>query len=327
MIIFLYGADTFRSRRKLQELKDKFIKEVDENSGSLEMVDGQNATLKEIGEKINTGSLFVKKRLIIIENIFKNKKDKIGSELTDYLQKLSKEKENDTDNILIFWDEEVSSAPRGLKADLKKLFTYLNKQKYVQEFIPLTNGQILNFIKQEANYYQKDIDNQAASLLITLTGGDLWLISSEVKKLSFKDLEKKLIEANDINEMVPGLYSDDIFALTDAISSKNKSLSTQLLEEQYAAGLGDEYIIVMLIRQFKILLQIRSALDNNLSPTEITSQLKLHPYVIKKGLTQARNFQAGNLKNYLNILIHLDFCNKNGISNIKSELTMLIARL
>lgn len=327
MIIFLYGADTFRSRRKLQELKDKFIKEVDENSGSLEVVDGQNATLKEIAEKINTGSLFVKKRLIIIENIFKNKKEKIGSELTDYLQKLNNGKENDSDNILIFWDEEISTTPRGLKADLKKLFAYLGKQKYVQEFAPLTNGQILSFIKQEVNYYQKDIDTQAASLLITLTGGDLWLISSEVKKISFKDSEKKLIEVNDINEMVPGLYSDDIFALTDALSAKNKSLSTQLLEEQYAAGLGDEYIIVMLIRQFKILLQIRSALDNNLSPNEITSQLKIHPYVIKKGLSQARNFQTANLKNYLNVLIHLDFCNKNGISNIKSELTMLIARL
>lgn len=327
MIIFLYGADTFRSRRKLQELKNKFIKEVDENSGSLEMVDGQNATLKEIGEKINTGSLFVKKRLIIIENIFKNKKDKIGAELTDYLQKLNKEKENDSDNILIFWDEEISTAPRGLKADLKKLFTYLSKQKYIQEFIPLTNGQILSFIKQEANSYQKDIDAQAASLLITLTGGDLWLISSEIKKLAYRNSDKKIIETADINEMVPGLYSDDIFALTDALSAKNKSLSTQLLEEQYAAGLGDEYIIVMLIRQFKILLQIRSALDNNLSPNEITSQLKLHPYVIKKGLSQARNFQAVNLKNYLNILIHLDFCNKNGLSNIKSELTMLIAKL
>ncbi|MHB8903600.1 MAG: DNA polymerase III subunit delta [Patescibacteria group bacterium] len=327
MIIFLYGADTFRSRRKLQELKNKFIKEIDDNSGSLEIVDGQSATLKEIGEKINTGSLFIKKRLIVIENIFKNKKDKIGSELTAYLQKIEKEKSGETDNILIFWDEEISTTPRGLKADLKKLFTYLNKQKYTQEFIALTNGQILSFIKQEANSYQKDINAQAASLLITLTGGDLWLIASEIKKLAFRQETEKIINIEDIKEMVAGFYSDDIFALTDALSAKNKSEAIRLLEEQYAAGLSDEYIIVMLIRQFKILLQIRSALDNNLSPNEITSRLKLHPYVIKKGLAQARNFQEADLKNYLNILIHLDFCNKNGISNIKSELTMLIAKL
>ena len=129
MIIFLYGADTFRSRRKVRELKNKFIKEIDDNSGSLEVVDGQGATLKEIGEKINTGSLFVKKRLIVIENIFKNKKDKIGSELTAYLQKTEKESKSDNENILIFWDEEISTTPRGLKVDLKKLFTYYSFSK------------------------------------------------------------------------------------------------------------------------------------------------------------------------------------------------------
>jgi DNA polymerase-3 subunit delta len=327
MIIFLYGADTFRSRRKLQELKNKFLKEIDDNSGSLESVDGQTANLKEIGEKINTGSLFVKKRLIVIENIFKNKKDKIGSELAAYLKTLEKEASKDTDNILIFWDEEISSSPRGLKIDLKKLFTYLGQQKYVQEFSALNNGQILSFIKQEANSYQKDINAPAASLLITLSGGDLWLLASEIKKLSFRQKEKKIIDLEDIEEMVSGIYSDDIFALTDALSTKNKPLATKLLEEQYAAGLGAEYIIVMLVRQFKILLQIRSALDINLSPAEISNKIKLHPYVIKKGLAQAHNFKASDLKNYLNTLIHLDYCNKNGISNIKTELTMLIAKL
>jgi len=327
MIIFLYGADTFRSRRKVSELKNKFIKEIDDNSGSLEVIDGQSASLKEIGEKINTGSLFVKKRLIVIENIFKNKKDKIGGELTAYLQKTEKESKSDNENILIFWDEEISTTPRGLKVDLKRLFTYLSKQKYVQEFTPLSNGQILSFIKQEANSYQKDINAQAASLLVNLTGGDLWLIASEIKKLAYRNAEKKQIDIEEIKEMVPGLYSDDIFALTDALSAKNKSEAIRLLEEQYAAGLGDEYIIAMLIRQFKILLQLRAALDSNLSPAEINAKIKLHPYVIKKGLTQARNFKAADLKNYLNTLIHLDFCNKNGLSNIKSELTMLIAKL
>lgn len=327
MIIFLYGADTFRSRRKLQELKNKFLREIDDHSGSLESIDGQSATLKEIGEKINTGSLFVKKRLIVIENIFKNKKDKIGSELTAYLTKIEKEKSDENDNILIFWDEEISTSPRGLKIDLKKLFTYLGKQKYTQEFIALTNGQILSFIKQEVNVYQKEINAPAASLLITLTGGDLWLIASEIKKLAFRHHDKKIIDIDDIKEMVSGLYSDDIFALTDALSAKNKAEATRLLEEQYAAGLGDEYIIAMLIRQFKILLQLRAALDINLSPIEITSQIKLHPYVIKKGLTQARNFKTEDLKNYLNTLVNLDFCNKNGLSNIKTELTMLIAKL
>lgn len=166
----------------------------------------------------------------------------------------------------------------------------------------------------------------AAALLISLTSGDLWAIVSELKKLSFY-ASAKIITENDVKELCAGAVNEDIFALTDALSAKNKTLALKLLNEQYEAGLSDEYLIAMLIRQFKILLQIRTALDKNQSPAEIASQLKLHPYVVKKGLLQARNFSASNLKNYLNQLIHLDFSNKNGLSQIKTELMLLISSL
>lgn len=322
MIIFLYGADTFRSHRLLQEMKNKFIKDVDHESNSLSVLDGQTTTLKEIGEKINTGSLFVKKRLVVIENIFKNKKTKIFPELAEYLKKFS----TSEDSVIIFIDEELNSKDRPLKVDAKKLFTFLSKQKYVQEFAPLSNIQLLSFIKKEASSYQKEMSSIAASILINLSGADLWVIASEIKKLSFYSLEK-MISEKDVKELCVGTVSDDIFALTDALSTKNKALALKLLEEQYASGLSEEYLIAMFIRQFKILLQIRSGLDNNLSQAEITGKLKLHPFVIKKGLSQARNFSLDNLKNYLNQLIHLDFSNKIGRSQIKTELMLLISGL
>lgn len=322
MIIFLYGADTFRSHRMLQEMKNKFIKDIDHESNSLNVLDGQITTLKEIGEKINTGSLFVKKRLIVIENIFKNKKTKLFPELTDYLKKFSASE----DNIIIFIDEELNSKDRPLKIDAKKLFAFLSKQKYTQEFKSLSSIQLLSFIKKEAGVYQKEMSAGAASLLINLSSSDLWIIASEIKKLSFYSNNKIITEA-DVKELCSGTVNENIFALTDALSAKNKSQALILLEEQYSAGLSEEYLIAMLIRQFKILLQIRSALDNNFSQTEMTNQLKLHPFIIRKGLSQARNFSTENIKNYLNQLIRLDFSNKNGRSQIKTELMLLISGL
>jgi len=306
----------------LQDMKKKFINDVDPDSNSLSVIDGQGVTLKEIGEKINTGSLFVKKRLVVIENIFKNKKTKIFSELVDYLKKFSAGE----DNIIIFIDEEASGKNKVLKVDAKKLFTFLNKQKYVQEFPLLSNIQLLSFIKKELSSYQKEMGASAAASLINLANGDLWIIASELKKLAFYSSAKIITEA-DVKELCVGAVNEDIFALTDALSAKNRTLALRLLEEQYAAGLSDEYLIAMLIRQFKILLQIRTGLDNNLSQPEMTSQLKLHPYVIKKGLFQAKNFTTENLKNYLNQLIRLDFSNKNGLSQIKTELILLISTL
>ena len=322
MIIFLHGADTFRSRRFLRELKDKFTRDVDPGASSLDTIDGSGATLKEINEKINTGSLFVKKRLVVIEDIFKNKKEKIFSELAAYLKNLATG-END---VIIFRDGELNTKESPLKAEAKKLFTYLNAQPYSQEFNPLSEGQLLSFIKKEAATYQKEIEATAASLLINLNDGDLWLITNNLNKVAHANDNKK-ISVEDIKELVSNSYDENIFGLTDALSARNKKLATSLLAEQYAAGLSDEYLLTMLIRQFKILLQIRSALDQKNNPANLATELKLHPFIVKKGISQAKNFTVTDLKHYLDDLIRLDFLNKTGRGDIKTELSLLVSGL
>lgn len=322
MIIFLHGADTFRSRRFLRELKEKFNREIDPGSSSLNVVDGQTADLTAIREKINTGSLFAKKRFTVIENIFKNKSGALLGELEIYLKKLP-EGEND---IIIFRDEEVAGKNKKLKTEAQKLFKFLAAQLYSQEFSPLVGGPLLNFIKKEAAVYGATIDSAAADRLVALTNGDTWLIAGEIKKLVGR-AAGAAIDAAAVQEMVAGADDENIFGLTDALSAKNKKLALELLEKQYAAGLSDEYLITMLIRQFRILLQIRVALDNRVNPAGLASELNLHPYVVRKGEQQAKNFSADQLKDYLNRLINLDARQKTGRGDAPTELALLIAGL
>lgn len=321
MIIFLYGADTFRSWRFRQDLQEKFKRDVDPSAISISVIDGQTATLSDVANLLGAGSLFVKKRLVVITGFLQNKKEKIFPELTSYLQKLSKQTSQE-ENVIIFHDSEIGT----LKAAPKKFLTFLLKQRFVQEFKPLTGGQTISFIKQEAASYGKKIESGAANELANRTNNDSWLIASSVKKLSFINHENEISLAT-VKDMISGSYDENIFALTDALSAKNKNLATRYLNEQYAAGLSDEYILSMLIRQFKILLQIRAGLEASWSQADLTTKLKLHPFVIKKGLTQARNFELVTLKSLLNQLIGLDKKNKTGQSDIRTELIMLISRL
>lgn len=320
MIIFLYGPDTFRSRRLLKEMKDKFIKDVDQDSDSLDIIDGQTTTVSDISAKINTGSLFTQKRLVIIEDIFRNKKTTIFGELLEILKKIA----DDDEKIIIFRDSELNAKGSMLKGEAKKLFAYLLKQKYVQEFKLLQDASLFSFIKKEASSYGKDISRDAANELVKRSGGDLWLTTQGIKKASLSSPEK-IIESAQIKEMTSAAFSEDIFSFTDAIGAKNKKLSLKILEEQYAAGVSDEYLIAMLIRQFKILLQLDTANQTKLTPDKIAADLKLHPFVVKKGLAQAKNFTKKQLLEYLNKLIYLDFSNKTGGVDLKTEITLLIA--
>ncbi|MDI3496255.1 MAG: polymerase subunit delta [Patescibacteria group bacterium] len=320
MLIFLYGEDTFRLHRFLQETKNRFNKEVANASDSLDILDGQTINLSTIIEKINTGSLFARKRLLIINNLFFNKKPSIFKEILNYLPKIEKR----DDLVIIFKEHEVLE--KNLNPEAKKLFNFLKKQKFSQEFKTLSPAGLNNFIKKEAEFYNKKINQAACDALIKQTNGDLWLISQNIKKAALAT-KKELLDLDTISFYLIDQFKEDIFALTDAISNKNPALALKILEEQFAAEISTEYLIVMLARQFKILIRIKSALAEGLKANEIAQTLKIHPFVVKKGIPQANNFSTEQLKSYFNKIIEFDKKNKTGEGEIKSELLLLISSI
>ena len=170
-------------------------------------------------------------------------------------------------------------------------------------------------------------------MIVSLLGSDLWQIDNEVDKLvNYKlGLEPKMIkggkpaeiEAQDVEKLVRGQLDENIFALTDAISNKNKGLALKLLEEQYGAGLADTYLMTMIIRQFRILLQTRQALDSGLTSRQIISNLRLHPFVVQKSINQVRNFNLQTLKDILNKLTQIDYRVKTGQADVRTMLDLL----
>lgn len=336
MIIFIYGEDTFQSRRKLKELKNRFTAKFDRAGAGLAVINGEVATLEKINEAAGPISLFSDRRLVVIENIFSNKKEAIFKELAAYLKekKLDKISENDSGNIIVFWDKlETQEKLPKVKDDL---FKFLSKQKFCYAFKPLSNAETAAWIKKEVVARGGKISQPAAAALAALLSNDPWQINNEVDKLVNYKLAQELklaggqsmvIEEEDIKNMVRGQFDENIFALTDAIGGKNKNLAARLLEEQMEAGLTEDYLLNMIIRQFRIIIQIKQALDNGLLPRQIAAALKLHPFVAQKGIAQARNFTMPVLKNILNKLVEIDYLMKTGRADAKVALGLLIAKL
>jgi len=371
MIIFLYGEDNFRSKKKIREFKDKFLREVDKSGGSIEFIDGKTADLKEINAKAATASLLASKRMIIIEDIFANKNKELLPELAEYFR--AKEK-NNWGNIVIFCDNSIKNKkkyggeevvkidadgrdkPLGKKE--KELFDFLANpfgklrtgQKFAQEFKKLNNQDFGAWIKNEVETRGGLISSRAIQVLIGLVGYDLWQIDSEIDKLiNFKAggkksplerggqplagrgvldsvAEKLIIESEDVNQLVKGNFDDNIFALTDAIGARDKSLAIKLLEEQFELGASAIYLLTMITRQIKIILQVRQALDLGQSSRQIISELKQNPYVIQKAIEQARHFSLNALKIIFDKLVEIDFKIKTGQGEPQALLNLLIAK-
>jgi DNA polymerase III subunit delta len=318
MIIFFYGEDSFRIKYKLTELKNRFTDTVDQGSFSLSEINGEKANMAELSEKINTGSLFTKKRMIIIKNIFANKQKEIFEKILILIKKQT----GSQDNILVFIDEKIIN--NKLNEQAKKLFSYLKKQKYGQEFNLLNQGQVLKFAKEKFQKKKQKINPKALSLLITKTNNDLWRLENEINKLSSLFLNKE-IDSQAVEEMVAGQIEEKIFILIDSFFTKNKTLAYKTLNEQLSADLSPDYILSMLIRQIKILLEIKSA-QKNISSDKLASTLNLHPFVVKKSLNQANQLSLNQLKKAFQQLIEIDYKNKTGKTDLKNELFILAAK-
>ena len=186
MIFFLYGEDTYRSREKLKKIKDKFLHDIDPGGSSLIVVDGETATMEKINEAAGAPSLFTKRRMIVIERILINKNKILFDQILTYLKNVNSadvtrkkeaEQPKTHKNILVFWDDITGE---GLATN--KLFQFLIKQQYTQQFKLLSNTEAVDWMKKEVKARGARIQHQAALSLTSLLGSNLWQLSHEINK-------------------------------------------------------------------------------------------------------------------------------------------------
>ncbi len=309
MLIFFYGQDDYRISVKIKSVKDRFINTVDPKSFSIEEIEGENIEYSDLKEKTLSSSLFTKKRLLIINNIFANKKAGLLEELIGLLKKT---KEQDI-NVLCFVEKDLNVSKFNLKQ--KKLFTFLSQEKYSQEFKLLNNPQLLTYAKKL--FIKQKISDNALRLLISKTGSNLWKLNNEANKLI--SLKKEEINISDIEDLIIGQSESNIFALCDAFANQDKALSFNLLNEEIENNNSLEYILSMLIRQFKILIEVKS--DNNRSSA---NQMSVHPYVLSKSKNQIHKFKISELLVLFDKLVDIEQGYKKGKLDLKKALLAMI---
>ncbi|MBU1036699.1 DNA polymerase III subunit delta [Patescibacteria group bacterium] len=294
MIIFLYGEDIYNSQQKLKEIKEKFIAKTDPSGINIFTLEGDKFDLEKFNSAAGQTGFLVSKRLLIIKNLLSNKLSKETVEtLKDLITDLKK-----SDNIFIFW--------QAGKADPKnELFKLLSQdKKYTQEFTLLENQKLAQWIKSYVQKQNGQIDNAAITFLVTATGNDLWQLANELDKLLA--FSKGAITVKAAQQLVQSKLDENIFGLIDAIAGGNKALALRLLNEQLNLGLGEIYILSMIIRQFRITTELKSLVGQKLSQTEIAKQIKLHPYVVKKSLPLAKKFTLAKLQDIYAKLVELE---------------------
>ncbi len=294
MFLFLHGEDSYRSQKKLNEITAKFKEKTDPTGININTFYGKDFDIEKFNTASSQSGFLVTKRLIIVKNLLTSKPKKdLAGQLTELLKNLK-----GSDNIYIFWEQ-------GSPDKRTALFKLLNKEKkYVQEFKALEYKELADWLKNYLKEAGSKMTTSAQQLLLSFTDNNLWQLANEVDKLvAYKKNEE--ITEEDVKQMVTAKVYENIFGLTDAIATGDKKKSLQLLQEQFQAGLNEQYVLTMIIRQFRILAQLKP-LAEKYPEYQITKETKLHPFVVKKTLPQVKKFTEEKIIKIYDLLSNLD---------------------
>lgn len=196
---------------------------------------------------------------------------------------------------------------------LPSQFEQLIKQTgKVIHFKKPNRNQLKEWIKEKLKKENKNIIQEAISLLLENTSGNLSLIAREIEKLTAYTGEKREIGLQDIENIGIDTKTYNIFELIDRISEKNTGKALKTLQYLLISGTSPQQIIGMLRWQFTKLWRVKALISSGISPYKATETVKVPFFKKRDFITQAKNFSWEYLKNCFNLFLETDIQIKRG---------------
>jgi len=312
----LWGEEEYLKKKIIDELKNLLL-DPEMSSFNLDLFEEESPSLKEILKRAEAPPVLSDKRLIIVKNppyFSEEVKEKEGLEdLARYLE------EPISHTCLVFSTTKIDRR--------KKITRLLVKSNALVDCNPVKEGELKKWVRQKFRQEGKTIENNALESLIELTGNNLTRLENEINKLcTYLGKEKKISE-EEIKALVTGSLEANIFSLVDSLGKKNKREALDQFHRILLQGEPPLKILTMIARQFRLLIQVKSLQEEGCTIQEIHKEIKQHPFVIKKLLSQVDNFTLPELKRGLVKSHETDFKIKTGQQEPHVSLEFLIADL
>lgn len=309
-----YGKEFLLINKEIEKVKEKEqFDDVDISKYNLEI-----DSLKDVIDDAQTVSFFSEKKGIILENctFLTGATKKTGIEQpVDLLEAYLKHPNPSTIMIFVVPNEKMDERKKIVKA-LKKVAT-------VKE----CNG-VVNINQYVSNLFDGYlIAPQDIHLFINRVGNDLSSLEKEAEKLKMATFDTKEITKDIIISLTTKTVDLDIFALIEAIVSKQKKVAMEMLDEMIKRGEEPIMIIIMLANQFRIIYQAKELYKQGYTEKDIASTLSIHPFRIKKALEKGRRFESETVLTYLDKLATLDYQIKSGAMDKRLGLELFFLNL
>jgi DNA polymerase-3 subunit delta len=198
---------------------------------------------------------------------------------------------------------------------------------YVKQFDPPDSEGLPSWIAERAREHGGEIDPAAARELAALVEDDLRLLDQEITKLVIHAGGERAITIADVANLVPYAQAAVIFDLVDALGRRDGKVAARTLHGLLQMGEHPLGILGMVVRQFRLLLQLKDLEAEGASLQDVIRTLRLHPFPARKLHRQATYFTAAQLAQVYRYLLEIDVAIKTGQMDAEAALDLLIAGL
>lgn len=308
MLVFIYGPDTLRSRRRLEEI-------IQTQAASIEVrvFDCENMEIQSIQVELSSQDLFHTSKILVLKDAIQNKElSEQLFELRDILKK--------TEHTIIFFE--------GGKADSKNsLVKFLKRSAETEEFENLKGQELRNWILSEFAVFSTQPTPELVGILAQELGDNLWECRNEIAKVAAFVAQTKKAGKEDLAQLRQSKLFVEIFPTIDAIAARNKKRSLELVLRHLEQGDPPLRLLSMIAYQFRNILVVKDLEARKISYGLIAKQSGLHPFVVRKCSSLGRVFKREELRGIHEKIFQTDLSMKTGKAEAETALQSFLLSL
>lgn len=294
-------------------------------------LDGQKVTFSELAHACDTVPFMARVRLVIVENLLgrlvgrRSRGSKTPKRDQEFLDALLAYLPHLPETTRLAFVEHVTLP--GTHPIIK--LAQAEKRGHVREFRTPDerSGSLERWIRDRAEKKGGQIQPRAAHELASFVGGNLRLLDGELEKLTVYVDGQRPIGIEDVRLLVPYVHEANIFEMTDALGRRDGPRASRLLHRMLDDGNEPLYLLTMIVRQFRIMIQVKDLAERGVHPTDIPAHLGMNPFVARKGLSQAAKFSRRQLAAIYRKLWETDLSIKTGQMEPELALDLFVVGL
>jgi DNA polymerase-3 subunit delta len=300
-VYLLLGDDEERKFRSVEKLS---------TGRAVEAYDASEISPETLVSACNSFSLFGEGPFVVLKNLDAwNAAQK--AVIVDYLENPSP----GSDLILI-----------GKKLGAReRLLTAVKKSGEVHTFDQPKGKALIRWLVGHAKKMDLDLPEDVAEDLVNRCSGDKMRLLQETEKLALY-VGDRTTTHDDVAALCQPDLQSNIFAFVDSLAAGERDRALALLEDLIGTGEPPLRLTFMIRRQFLLVARARALLERGIPQKELSSRLKVPPFVARKLEEQGRKLDEEDLERALGRIQDLEGGLKGGSylsDELQVEMTVL----